>query len=184
MKRFLLPLALLAAAGCATSGAFRSGENAERLQDYDRAVLEYQKALRDAPDDVQYRRALERARLRAATDHTNMARRLAGRGLYAEALNEYRLALELHPDAPGVAEEMRELEVRPPEGRRSRSSRPRHGPARRPSPASTSVPTRSSRSGSSSAAPACARPTSPSRGPRASTSPSTPRSRTRRSAST
>jgi general secretion pathway protein D len=111
MKRLLLPLALLAAAGCATSGAFRSGENAERLQDYDRAVLEYQKAVRGAPDDVQYRRALERARLRASTDHTNMARRLSGRGLYIEALNEYRLALELHPSAPGVAEEIRDLEV-------------------------------------------------------------------------
>ena len=86
MKRLLLPLVLLAAAGCATSSAFRSGENAERLQDYDRAVLEYQKAVRGAPNDVQYRRALERARMRASPDHTNMARRLAGRGLYAEAL--------------------------------------------------------------------------------------------------
>ena len=103
MRRLLLlSLAALAVAGCATSGAFRSGENAERLQDYDRAVLEYQKAVQGAPDNVQYRRALERARLRAATDHTNMARRLSGRGLYTEALNEYRLALELHPNAPGV----------------------------------------------------------------------------------
>jgi outer membrane lipoprotein-sorting protein len=47
MKRrlLLLPLLLLALAGCATSGAFRAGESAERLQDYDRAVLEYQKAV-------------------------------------------------------------------------------------------------------------------------------------------
>ena len=119
MKRLLLPLALLAAAGCATSGAFRSGENAERLQDYDRAVLEYQKAVQGAPDNVQYRRALERARMRASTDHTNMARRLSGRGLYTEALNEYRLALELHPDAPGVAEEVRDLEVRRQRGQAS-----------------------------------------------------------------
>lgn len=119
MKRLLLPLALLVAAGCATSGAFRSGEKAERLQDYDRAVLEYQKAVRGAPDDVQYRRALERARLRAATDHTNMARRLSGRALYAEALNEYRLALELHPNAPGVAEEIRDLEAQRQRGQAS-----------------------------------------------------------------
>ena len=53
MKRFLLPLFLLAATGCATSSAFRSGENAERLQDYDRAVHEYQKALQGAPNNVQ-----------------------------------------------------------------------------------------------------------------------------------
>jgi general secretion pathway protein D len=119
MKRLLLPLVLLAAAGCATSGAFRSGENAERLQDYDRAVLEYQKAVQGAPDNVQYRRALERARMRAATDHTNMARRLSGRGLYTEARNEYRLALELHPDAPGVAEELRDLEAQRQRGQTS-----------------------------------------------------------------
>jgi general secretion pathway protein D len=113
MRRWILPpLLLLAAAGCATSGAFRAGESAERLQDYDRAVLEYQRAVKAAPDNVQYRRALERARLRASTDHVNMARRLAGRGLYNEALDEYRLAAEFNPGAPGVAEEMRDLEAR------------------------------------------------------------------------
>ena len=41
MRPSLLPLLLLlAAAGCATSGAFRAGESAERLQDCDRAVLD------------------------------------------------------------------------------------------------------------------------------------------------
>jgi general secretion pathway protein D len=110
MRRLLLALALLAGTGCATSSAFRAGESAERLQDYDRAVLEYQKAVRTDPNDVQARRALERARLRASTDHANTARRLAGRGQYVEAQNEYHLALELHPNAPGVAEEIRDLE--------------------------------------------------------------------------
>jgi len=114
MRRLLhlAPALLLAAAGCATSGAFRAGESAERLQDYDRAVLEYQKAVRESPENVQYHQALERARLRASTDHINMARRLSGRALYNEALNEYRLALDLAPDAPGVAEEIRDLEAR------------------------------------------------------------------------
>lgn len=111
MRRLVLPLLLLAAAGCATSAAFRDGEKAERLRDYDRAVLEYQRALKLAPDNVDYRRALERARLRAAIDHTNAARRLSGRGLYDEALAEYRLALEFNPNAPSVADEIKELEA-------------------------------------------------------------------------
>ncbi len=119
MKRLLLLLVLAAAGGCATSGAFRGGEKAERLQDYDRAVLEYQKALRDAPDNVQYRRALQRARLRAANDHVTMARRLAGRGLYNEAMNEFQLAAELDPNAPGVAEGIREVEAERQRGRAS-----------------------------------------------------------------
>jgi general secretion pathway protein D len=119
MKRLLLPLVVALAAGCATSAAFRAGEKAERVQDYDRAVLEYQKALKDSPDNVEYRLALQRARLRAANDHVNMGRRLAGRGLYNEAMNEYRLAQELDPNAPGVAEGMREVEA---ERRRGRAS--------------------------------------------------------------
>jgi general secretion pathway protein D len=110
---FLLPLAL---AGCATSAAFRSGEKAERLQDWDRAVLEYRRAVAAAPDNVQFRRALERARLRAANDHTNMARRFAGRGQYREALDEYRVALELHPGASGIADEMKDVEERSRQG--------------------------------------------------------------------
>jgi general secretion pathway protein D len=113
MRRLLAPLtlALALAWGCATSAAFRNGENAERLQDYDRAVVEYQRALTADPDNVQYKRSLERARLRASTDHTNRARRLSGRGSYDEALAEYRLALELNPQAPGVSGEMKDVEV-------------------------------------------------------------------------
>ena len=112
--RRLLPflLAAVALAGCATSAAFRAGEKAERLQDYDRAVLEYRRALAASPDDVQYRRALERARLRASTEHANAARRLSGRGQYAEALEEYRLAIELRPNTPGLAEEMKDVQHR------------------------------------------------------------------------
>ena len=117
MRRLLLPAALVVAAlGCATSAAFRDGAKAERLRDYDRAVIEYQRAVKLAPDNVDYRRALKRARLRAAIDHTNAARRLAGRGLYDEALAEYRLALEFNPDAPSVAEEMRDVEARRQKG--------------------------------------------------------------------
>jgi general secretion pathway protein D len=117
MRRLLLVLSLAAATGCASSQAFRAGESAERLQDYDRAVLEYQRALTKDPDNVQYKRALDRARLRAATDHTNLARRLIGRGQYDEGLAEYRLALELDPNAPGVAAEMKDAEVMRERGR-------------------------------------------------------------------
>jgi general secretion pathway protein D len=119
MRRALLVAALLPALGCATSAAFRSGEKAERLQDYDRAVLEYSRAVRQDPDNVQYVRALGRARLRASTDHANMARRLAGRGLYKDALDEYRLALDLNPQAVNIQQEMEDLEARREAGRRA-----------------------------------------------------------------
>ena len=75
MRRLAAPVALVLALawGCATSAAFRNGESAERLQDYDRAVVEYQRALTADPDNVQYKRALERARMRASTDHTKLS---------------------------------------------------------------------------------------------------------------
>ena len=114
--RFLLPLLLAALGGCASSSAFHMGEKAERVQDYDRAVLEYQRAVKESPDSLTYRGALARARLRAATEHANAARRLATRGLVGEALGEYRLALALRPDTPGVAEEMNALAERQKRG--------------------------------------------------------------------
>jgi general secretion pathway protein D len=112
MRRPLLVALLLPTLACATSSAFRSGEKAERLQDYDRAVMEYSRAVQQHPDNVQYVRALGRARLRASNAHANMARRLAGRGLYEDALGEYRLALDLDPRDTGLAQEVRDLEAR------------------------------------------------------------------------
>jgi general secretion pathway protein D len=117
-----LPTLLLVAVpllGCATSAAFRAGEQAERRQDYDRAVVEYSKAVHEHPDDLTCRRGLERARLRASNEHTTAARRLAGRGLYKEATDEYRLALDLNPRSPAVESEMKELEARRQAGLRA-----------------------------------------------------------------
>ena len=46
----LVPVLVLGA-GCATASALRAGQRAERLQDYDRAVAEYTRALRTTPAD-------------------------------------------------------------------------------------------------------------------------------------
>ena len=58
MRAALAVLALGALAGCATSSAFRTGEQAERRQDWDRAVLEYSRALKENPDAVDAARGL------------------------------------------------------------------------------------------------------------------------------
>lgn len=87
--------ALLSA--CATSSSFRIAQHAEAAQDYDRAVVEYTKIVRAHPDDMTARTALGRAKLRAAEDHANRGRRLAGLGRYEDALVEYQLASELNP---------------------------------------------------------------------------------------
>jgi general secretion pathway protein D len=104
MRRFLF-LLVIPAMACATSSAFRNGESAERSQDYDRAVLEYSKALQKDPGNLEYKGALGRARIRAAGVHATNARRLAARGQYKEALDEYQLALDLNPGVLGLSEE-------------------------------------------------------------------------------
>ncbi|HVD77022.1 MAG TPA: FecR domain-containing protein, partial [Vicinamibacteria bacterium] len=112
MRPAVAALLLLGLAGCATSAAFRNGEKAEGRQDYDRAVLEYSKAVQQDPNNVHYRKGLERARLRAAEAHALNARRLGSRGMYKEALDEFRLALDLNPSAISLVSEMQETEAR------------------------------------------------------------------------
>ncbi len=104
----LLALGLVASA-CATSQAYRAGEKAERRQDYDKAVLEYSRALQLDPDNLSARRALERAKLRASSEHQKSGRRLAGRGLYKEALDELRLAADLNPGSAQIGVEIQAI---------------------------------------------------------------------------
>lgn len=62
-------LAALAASGCAGDSYFREGRNAEELGRWDRAVLEYGRAKDQAPKDMKYKMAFDRARRKAAEDH-------------------------------------------------------------------------------------------------------------------
>jgi general secretion pathway protein D len=117
MRRAALLLALVALCGCASSKAFRAAEQAERRQDYDRAVLEYSRALARDPDNVDAQRGLRAARIRAAQAHATSARGLRARGLLKEASEEYRLALDLDPEAASVRDELRALEQQRQGGR-------------------------------------------------------------------
>jgi general secretion pathway protein D len=102
----LAAIALVSA--CATASAYRSGQRAERLQDYDVAVVEYTKAARAHPDDRTVRAALDRVRLRASQEHFQRGRRLASSERYEEALGEYQVASELNPTDGTVATALRD----------------------------------------------------------------------------
>ena len=104
-----LSAVLAATLGCATSAAFRAGEKAERLGDWDRATLEYSKAVNEKPDSLDARLALQRARTRSAEVHVTQGRRMAARGLHKDALEEYQLALDLDGSQPGLVAEMEEV---------------------------------------------------------------------------
>jgi general secretion pathway protein D len=104
-------VALLAAglSGCASTSSLRAGKAAERLEDFDRAVVEYEKALRAKPDDLTARLSLQRAKLRAARFHDERARHLAGTGKLEEALIELQIAAELNPASGDIDARLRDL---------------------------------------------------------------------------
>jgi general secretion pathway protein D len=83
-----------------------AGRNAEQLQEYDRAIIEYTKALRQRPDDRDARYALERAKLRSSLDHFSRGRRFHTGGRLDEALVELQLAAELNPGNPEIEKEL------------------------------------------------------------------------------
>ena len=82
--------------------------NAEASQNYDVAVAEYTKLLRENPDNRDARMGLERAKLRASQDHFTKARRLTATGQLEEALVEYQLAGELNPGNADIERELQE----------------------------------------------------------------------------
>jgi general secretion pathway protein D len=97
----------IASAGCASATANRGARDAEFRQDYDRAVVEYTKALRLNPNDAGARDGLQRAKTRAAEDHLQRGRRLAAVNKLDEAAIEYGLAAELNPGSSVIDEELK-----------------------------------------------------------------------------
>src|SRR5919201_264714 len=100
-------VAVVASFGCPAAPAARHARDAERVQDYDRAVVEYTKAIRLNPEDKEAREGLDRAKLRSAQFHFQRGRRLAATGKYDQALVEYEIAAEMNPTSGDIDEELR-----------------------------------------------------------------------------
>jgi general secretion pathway protein D len=99
-------------AGCATGGAVRAAQRAERAEDYDRAVVEYTKVVQARPNDRGARLALDRAKLRASQEHFFRGRRLAAAERHEEALLELQVAAELNPGSGEVEAALRDARQR------------------------------------------------------------------------
>src|SRR5262245_32202838 len=110
------PLALVVgacalAAACASSSAMHIGQQAEIASDYDKAVVEYTRAVREHPDNLEARKALDRAKLRASQDHLTRGRRLVATGKLDQAVVELELASELNPTSQDIDDELRRARV-------------------------------------------------------------------------
>src|SRR5512143_2436027 len=82
------------AAGCGASRAHSRAEDAARAGNWDQAVEDYRRAVQQAPNNPEYRIALERAMISASQAHLDQARIAEVRGQLDEALREYRRASE------------------------------------------------------------------------------------------
>lgn len=90
-------LALLLAVGCSGNNLFRMAQQAELEEDWDQAVLHYLEAVRQNPQNIQYRAALMRAKIQAAQAHVHQGKAFHEAGVLERAMVEFRKAVELDP---------------------------------------------------------------------------------------
>jgi general secretion pathway protein D len=95
------------AASCASTSAMHLGQQAEIASDYDKAVVEYTRALKEHPDNFEAHKALDRAKLRASQEHLTRGRRLVATGKLDQAVVELELASELNPTSQDIDDELR-----------------------------------------------------------------------------
>jgi general secretion pathway protein D len=114
---------ILSLAGCAEY-ALTLAKKADMVQNYDLAVAEYTRAVREHPDSQDARVGLQRAKLRASDSHLVAGRRLYAEGKFDEALLELQIAAELNPTNPDAAKELQNVR----EALRTKLSRPEGGP--------------------------------------------------------
>jgi type II secretory pathway component GspD/PulD (secretin) len=112
MRTRLVVLILVAAIGaaCGASRSFGRGDSAARAGNWDEAVEHYRRAVQQNPNRTDYKIALERASINASHVHLDQARILEARGMFEDALREYRRAGEYDPTNRQIAFKVQEIE--------------------------------------------------------------------------
>jgi len=110
-------------AGCAAN-ALKQGQIADDMRDFDAAVAQYMKAVREHPTDHEAQLLLDRAKLRASNEHHMRGRRMYAQGHFDEALVELQLANELNPTNADAEKDLKSLRG----ALRAQVSRPEGGP--------------------------------------------------------
>ncbi len=98
MKNFVaIVLLCVVFCGCAAQKSFQKGKTFASLGEWDLAVAHYQKAYFEDPKNINYKNALERAKLKAKSQHFEKGNRFLTQGEYDAAILEYQLALVFDP---------------------------------------------------------------------------------------
>lgn len=86
---------------------FEAGARAEAMQDYDAALLHFERALRANPANAEYKLRTTRARFEAGDLHIQKGRVAAKRGDLQAALMEFESAQEIDPASPLADQEVK-----------------------------------------------------------------------------
>lgn len=120
---------LLLLAGCAATGksAFAAGVHAEEIQDYDAALVYFQRALRSNPTNIEYKLSKLRAQFEAGQYHVEQGEKALAEGELNVALAEFRRAQSIDPSnlaaGQGVKRALQQIAA----------ERNQHAPAKNPS---------------------------------------------------
>src|SRR2546427_3047470 len=100
-----LACAVLALTGCPKGNQdFKAAKQAEALQDYDTALVHYERALKTDPFNTEYKLKATRIRLEAGLAHVRAGQKLRDKGALQQAMAEFQKAMPIAP-ASGIAEQ-------------------------------------------------------------------------------
>ena len=120
MRNHQLPILILGCAALLLSGCpkgndeLKAGRQAEGLQDYDTALVHYERALRADPTNSEYKLKAERLRFEAANFHVNQGQKLRDKGALDQALGEFQKAAAIDPSNAIAARSQAEAPAPPP----------------------------------------------------------------------
>ncbi len=105
---FVLSAALLFLTGCPKGNQdYNQGKKAEAIDDYDSAVIHYEKALKADPLNAEYKLRLMRMRFEDGQYHVDQGRKLADQGNLQMALVEFQKGLMIDPASPIAQQEIK-----------------------------------------------------------------------------
>ena len=112
VRRLCVPTILICSAlllaGCRKGGMeYSAGDKAESLNDYDTALDHFNKALRAAPNNTEYKLKAARARFEAGQWHVDQGRKMRDQGNLVLALAEFQKAQMIDPSSAVAQQEVR-----------------------------------------------------------------------------
>ena len=103
----VISLAILVLTGCPKgNNEFNEGKKSEAINDYDSAVIHYDRALKSDPLNTEYKLKLTRMRFEAGQYHVDQGRKLREMGNLQLALAEFQKALMIDPASPIAQQEI------------------------------------------------------------------------------